>query len=78
MNLPKSLPVRYHSRIMHWDDERNIGNSIIICLNDGWEFDIDPWEKMHVDGFDTIKEAVDGVINSIPCTCKSCVKGETI
>jgi hypothetical protein len=26
---------------MFWDDERDIGNSLIVTLNDGWRFEED-------------------------------------
>ena len=37
-----------HSRIEYWDDERAIGNSLIVTLVKGWRFE----EKgEHVRGF---------------------------
>ena len=35
-------------RIEHWDDERKIGNSLIVTLRNGWAFD--PREREHGDG----------------------------
>ena len=43
--------------IEHWDDERDIGNGIIVTLHLGWSF-----EQSHegVRGFDTVTEAREG------------------
>jgi len=40
--------------IEHWDDERHLGNGIIVTLHLGWSF-----EQSHegVRGFDTVTEA---------------------
>jgi hypothetical protein len=44
--------------IAHIDDERNIGNSIIVTLEKGWDFaDIG---NCGVNGFDTVAEAKAG------------------
>jgi hypothetical protein len=40
--------------IAHIDDKRGDGNSIIITLKSGWEFDDDP--QCGVKGCDTVKE----------------------
>lgn len=58
-------------KVMHFDDERDIGNSIIVTLNYGWCF-----EEMgpeHVQGFDTIREAKQGINEAIRCQCKDCM-----
>lgn len=73
-NLPKSVPAKYRERIQHWDDERDIGNSIIVSLNKGFEFGIDSFECRHVEGFDNVKDAVAGIRNSKPCACADCLK----
>lgn len=44
--------------ISHIDDERNIGNSIIVTLADGWEFADE--KGCGVRGFDTISELKSG------------------
>jgi hypothetical protein len=72
MTLPKSLPVNHHHKVWFWDDERNIGNSIIVTLVKGWEFGTDTFEKRHVEGFDNIKDAVTAVKQSVPCSCDAC------
>jgi hypothetical protein len=72
MNIPKSVPKKYLERIAHWDDERNIGNSLMVSLKDGWQFNIDPWQARHVEGYDTVKDAIAGLQDSIKCECKEC------
>jgi len=71
INVPKSVPVKYRNRIAHWDDERGIGNSLIVTLNDGWKF---PSAECHTEGFDTVKEAVDGLRGTQVCECSGCRK----
>lgn len=44
------------------DDERHLGNSIVITLADGWFFKNEP--DCGVQGFDTIKEAQQGAAKS--------------
>jgi len=60
-----------HSRIEEWDDEREIGNSLIVSLKPGWAFN--PSEREHVRGFDTVADAMRGVRESKPCTCEECL-----
>ncbi len=50
--------------IAHIDDERNIGNSIIVTLQNGWDFKDE--KCCGVRGFDTVAEAKAG-------TTKACV-----
>lgn len=69
--IPASVPKKYRARIAHWDDEREMGNSLIISLNDGWMF---PNTDCHTSGFDTVKEAVDGLRDTHPCDCADCRK----
>lgn len=58
--------MRYkRSWVEYVDDERNIGNGIIITLKEGWCFRLDP--GCGVRGFDTWREVVEG------CTRKSVV-----
>jgi len=66
------LPEYLKARVQHFDDERSIGNSIIISLKDGWQFGTDPWEARHVEGFDTLQEAAEGIRAAIPCFCSEC------
>ncbi len=55
-----------------WDDERAIGNAIIVALRPGRKFSHDMNGADHVAGFDTVKEANAGVLRSVPCACGVC------
>lgn len=44
--------------IAHIDDERDIDNSIIVTLKEGWFFEDE--QNCGVRGFDTVKEVQDG------------------
>jgi hypothetical protein len=70
MNLTKP---KYMMRVEFWDDERGIGNSLIVTLHYGFSFDLNDHEG--VKGFDTIKEAKEGIKNSRICKCKECLNG---
>lgn len=48
--------LRAHPRVEHVDDERAIGNSIIVTLKQGWSFG--PNEDNRVDGADTPSAAL--------------------
>lgn len=50
--------IRQLPHVAHVDDERNIGNSIIVTLKDGWYYKADP--QCGVSGFDTVAEAKAG------------------
>lgn len=69
--IAKSVPNKYKARISHWDDEREMGNSLIVSLKDGWRF---PSTECHTSGFDTVKEAIDGLRDTEPCACEDCRK----
>lgn len=58
-----------HPKVQHWDDERGIGNSLIVTLKKGWRFDE---RGEHVRGFDTVREAILGVKAAQPCDCDLC------
>lgn len=60
-----------HKKVMFWDDERSIGNSLIVTLNKGWRFEE---RGEHVRGFDTVREAKQEVRGSQPCDCSDCTK----
>ena len=64
-----------HRKILHWDDERDLGNSLIVTLANGWAFDPHPDERIaqHVDGFDTVKDAMRAVRNAPACRCQRCL-----
>jgi len=44
--------------VAHCDDERDVGNSIIVTLKDGWFFD--DGQGGGVKGFDTLAQALKG------------------
>lgn len=58
-----------HKKIEHWDDERSIGNSLIVTLVKGWRFEE---RGEHVRGFDTAKDAMAEVRAAVPCDCTEC------
>ena len=60
-----------HAKIEHWDDERGIGNSLIVTLKKGWRFEEN---GEHVRGFDTKREALADVRSATKCDCRECVK----
>lgn len=59
---------------MHWDDERKLGNSLIVTLKYGLKFHEDSFSTEHVRGFDTISEAMSSVRNAIKCECNTCLE----
>jgi hypothetical protein len=58
-----------HKKVEHWDDERPIGNSLIVTLARGWRFEE---RGEHVRGFDTQREAMAGVRGATKCDCEKC------
>jgi hypothetical protein len=58
-----------HAKIEHWDDERDIDNSLIVTLKKGWRFDS---VGEHVRGFDSKREAMQEVRSAVKCTCMQC------
>lgn len=66
------LPAKLANRVMFWDDERDLGNPIMITLMYGWSFDDDPLQATHVAGFDTPSAARLGIASARPCDCKDC------
>lgn len=59
MSTIKSLMNVHSKRIAHIDDERNIGNNIIVTLNKHWYWADEV--NCGVRGFDTITELKEGV-----------------
>ena len=47
--------LKVHSKVEFCDDERAIGNSIIIQLKQGWTFT--PLDDNRIDGADNVREA---------------------
>lgn len=65
---------RIPSRVLHWDDERVIGNSLIVTLKPGFAFDgANGPDPEHVRGFDTVREAREAVREASPCACERCL-----
>jgi len=58
--------------IEHWDDERGMGNGIIVTLHYGWSFEYIHHEGVR--GFDTVADARrDTAIKRIfRCPCDEC------
>ncbi len=71
--MASKAPAQRHKRIEHWDDERSMGNSLIVTLQRGWKFSGDIFQAEHVKGFDTQAEAMREVRGSLPCDCASCL-----
>ena len=69
MRIPKQVPKKYRDRIQFWDDERNMGNGIIVTLHYGWHMG-DP--GCHVFGEDTVASAIKYLQFSAPCSCEEC------
>ena len=61
-------------KVLFWDDERAIGNSLIVTLTYGWQFAPANFEAEHVRGFDTIIDANRAVKEAVPCNCDECAK----
>ena len=64
--------LRKDPRVSYIDDERSIGNSIIITLFDH-DFNTDPYNRIHVLGVDNVKAAVYAVRDSVLCHCPICL-----
>jgi hypothetical protein len=69
--IPLSIPKKYRDRVEHWDDERALGNSLIVSLKPGWYW-LAEGEGVHVRGFDTIAEAKSDLRDTAPCCCPEC------
>lgn len=69
--IPKSIPKKYRERIMYWDDERNIGNGIIVSLEDGWRDGTD-LAVCHTLAEDMVKEMLWKLQSTEPCDCEEC------
>lgn len=63
------------AKVLHWDDERSMGNSLIVSLKPGWKWGQDPFQAEHVLGFDTAREARAALKSVIKCNCAECAKG---
>lgn len=72
--IPSYIPKRLKERIGHWDDERNVGNSLIITLVPGFWF---PSVECHTIGVDTINQAIKELRESALCYCDDCKRFRT-
>jgi len=62
---------KYAARVGFCDDERDLGNGIIITLESGWNFDGE--HGLHVFGEDTIKELMASLSGrTFKCDCERC------
>jgi len=69
--IPASIPKKYKNRIAHWDDERNIGNSLIVSLKDGWRDGTD-LAICHTLAEDTVSDMLYKLMATQPCDCPDC------
>ena len=67
----RGIAKKYAARVEHWDDERSIGNSLIVTLKPGWYW-LDEGPGCHVRGFDTVAEAKSELRDTVPCLCQEC------
>lgn len=64
--------LKSHPWVEFVDDERAIGNSLIVALHYGRSRPGNPGE--HVIGADTEAEALQEVRDSVPCRCEECLE----
>lgn len=69
--IPKSIPQKYKNRIAHWDDERAIGNSLIVSLKDGWRDGTD-LAVCHTLAEDNVSDMLYKLKATEPCDCLDC------
>ena len=68
--IPKSIPKKIAGKIMYWDDERRIGNNIIVTLNFGHCFED---QAHHVEGSMSFTGFSDFAGCAVKeCHCKDC------
>ena len=63
-------------RVLHWDDERDLGNSLIVTLVNGLAFypHADESVAEHVKGFGSVKAAEAAVRRAKSCACARCTR----
>lgn len=62
-----------HPKVLHWDDERSVGDRIIVTLKHGWQWGSSRFDPSHVRGFDTVREAREALRDyARPCRCQRC------
>lgn len=62
--------IRNDRRVETVDDEREIGNGVIVTLRPGWAYD--PSTACHVFGEDTVSAALRTLRDVKPCACDFC------
>jgi hypothetical protein len=62
--------LRRNRRVETVDDERGIGNGLIVTLAKGWA--LDPLVGCHVFGEDTPEKALETTLRAQRCRCKEC------
>ena len=67
--IPKSIPKKLREKILYWDDERDIGNGIIVTVKG---ITLDPMSPTHVFGEDTVAEIKSTLESCYPCDCQEC------
>ncbi len=70
--MTQELKKQRHKNILHWDDERSLGNSLIVALVPGKQFNADVGTGEHTRGFDTVNEAMSEVRSAVDCSCDDC------
>ena len=69
---PSTVPTKYRKMIQFWDDERNIGNSLIVTLHSGFYWQ-DQGHGSHVRGEDSVKDILSALrCFAKPCNCQLC------
>jgi len=63
-----------HPKVLHWDDERDLGHGHIITTAYGWAFWPHADERVaeHVRSFATVREAKARLRELRPCACLRC------
>jgi hypothetical protein len=69
--IPPSVPAKLAALVQNWDDERGLGNSLIVTLKPGMAFEPSATDGCHVWGFDNVKDAIKGLRQAEPCSCTS-------
>ena len=68
--VPGYFPAEHRARIAFWDDERGLGNALIVTLATGWCWAEE--QGAHVQGFDTVEAVRLALRKTVPCRCASC------
>jgi hypothetical protein len=69
--IPKRVPKKLSCLVDHWDDERKIGNGIILMIKSGYRWEYDD-HGLHVMGFDNVSDAIESLRYVVSCDCEVC------